>query len=239
MIPYFIVFFICFCFTLLDFSTNNKTAKNLLIGIYGLIIILFSSLRWETGTDWENYLFAFYVINNNSKIGYSGYELLYETFVYLSSILINKYTFVLFTTAAALYLLTLSSIKKYSYYPLFSFLLLLSYSINASGFGYRQDLAIAISFCSFYFIVNNKLFLFLIFIFIANLFHQSALIFLPAYWVAKINWNNTKMLVFVMLLVIIYFVSNKLFKLFTFIIFSLFKISEVSSMNSFEFFIIK
>lgn len=207
MIPYFIVFFICFLFTLTDFSTKSKNIKTLLIVGYGVLIVFFAGLRWETGTDWENYVFAFYVINNNSNIGNSGYELFYEIFVFLSSIIIKKYTFILFTTASTIYLLTVSSVKKYSPYPLFSFLLLLSYSINSSGFGYRQDLAIAITFFSLYYIINKKVYHFIILVIFATLFHQSAIIFLPAYWVANINWNRKKIVIFFFFLTIIYILS--------------------------------
>jgi hypothetical protein len=209
MIPYFIVFFTCFIITIIDLFLKNKKVSNILVIGYGLIFIFFAGIRWETGTDWENYVFAFYVINNNPKLGNSGYEFFYEIFVYLSSFLVKKYTFILFTTATTIYLFTLSSVKKYSPYPIFSFLLLLSYSINSSGFGYRQDLAIAIAFFSFYFIIKNQLFLFIVTIFIANLFHQSALIFFPSYWIAKINWNTKKILLAILLLSFIYFISNK------------------------------
>jgi hypothetical protein len=208
MIPYFIVFFICFLLTLFDFSTKSRNVKNLLLIGYGVLIVFFAGIRWETGTDWENYVFAFYVINNNTKLGVSGYELFYELFVFLSSTLIKKYTFILFTTASTIYLLTASSVKKYSPYPLFSFLLLLSYSINSSGFGYRQDLAIAITFFSLYYIINNKVYHFIALVIIATFFHQSAIVFLPAYWIAKINWNRKKILILFFFLTIIYFLTN-------------------------------
>ena len=208
MIPYFIVFFICFLLTLFDFLTKSRYVKNLLLIGYGVLIVFFAGIRWETGTDWESYVFAFYVINNNTKLGVSGYELFYELFIFLSSTLIKKYTFILFTTATTIYLLTLSSVKKYSPYPLFSFLLLLSYSINSSGFGYRQDLAIAITFFSLYYIINNKVYHFIALVIIATFFHQSAIVFLPAYWIAKINWNRKKIVILFLFLTIIYFLTN-------------------------------
>lgn len=210
MIPYFIVFFICFLLTLFDFSTKSRNVKNLLIIGYGILIVFFAGIRWQTGTDWESYVFAFYVINNNPKLGNSGYELFYELFVFVSSALFKNYTFILFTTASAIYLLTASSVKKYSPYPLFSFLLLLSYSINSSGFGYRQDLAIAITFFSLYYIINNKVYHFIALVIIATFFHQSAIIFLPAYWIAKINWNGKKIVFLFFILTVIYFLTNSI-----------------------------
>ncbi len=207
MIPYFIVFFICLIFTFIDFSTKSKTRKNLLIIVYGLLFIFFAGIRWETGTDWVNYLWAFNTINSVSHGG-SGYEYLYELLLRFSSSLSNNYTLFLFLTALIIVSLTSKVLKKYSPYPLFSFLLLLSYSINSSGFGYRQDLAIVIVFFSFYYIIDSKVYYFIALVIIATLFHQSAIIFLPAYWMAKINWNRKKIVILLLLLTIIYFFTN-------------------------------
>ena len=207
MIPYFIVFFICFLFTLFDFSTKSRNVKNLLLIVYGVLIVFFAGIRWETGTDWGNYLWSFNTINTVSH-GESGHEYLYELLLRFSSSLSKNYTLVLFLIATGIFTLTSNVLKKYSPYPLFSFLLLLSYSINSSGFGYRQDLAIAITFFSLYYIINNKVYHFIALVIIATFFHQSAIIFLPAYWIAKINWNRKKIVVLFFILTVIYFLTN-------------------------------
>ena len=50
--------------------------------VFGDYNCFFARLRWETGTDWKNYLVAF---NNipNIKFGESGYEVFYEILVRL------------------------------------------------------------------------------------------------------------------------------------------------------------
>jgi hypothetical protein len=203
MIPYFFIFFTCFIFAILDLSVKNNAFKNGLLLVWGCIIIVFSGFRWETGTDWENYLAAF---NNipNLRLGESGYELFYEILIRISSQFSNEYTLVLFLTAIVIYSCTYFTLKKFSPYPIFSLLLLLSYSINSIGFGYRQDLAIALTFFSFLFIVKRQFFFFLTFIVVATLFHQSAIIFLPAYWIAKFAWNKKSVMILSLFGVLLY-----------------------------------
>jgi hypothetical protein len=202
MIPYFIVFLIGVLFAVLDLFAANKNLKIAMILTYGFIIIIFAGLRWETGTDWENYLTALTNVQN-VDYGQSGYEFGYELLLRFASSLSNKYTLVLFITAIFIYSFTSGLLKKYSPYPLFSLLLLLSYSLNASGFGYRQDLAIALTFFSFHFIVEKKLIWYLFFIFLAIMFHQSAIIFLPAFWIARINWNKKSLFILISFIVLI------------------------------------
>ena len=209
MIPYFVVFFICFLFTLFDLFVKNKTLKNGMILFFGGIFILFAGLRWETGTDWDNYLNAFNSIQN-AEFGESGYEFFYELLLRFSMLLSSKYTLVTFLTAIIIFTLTTTTIKKYSPYPLFSLLLLLSYSINSIGFGYRQDLAISICFFSTYFILKRKLFLFFSLVLIATLFHQSAIIFFPAYWVSRFVWNKKTIIYLTILIIIFYFLISKI-----------------------------
>jgi len=209
MIPYFIVFFICFFFTLIDFSTTNKNVKSFLIVGFGLIIILFSGIRWETGTDWGNYISAF---NNleNIQTGESGYELLYELLMRFSLSIQSSFSFFLFISAFLIFFLTSFTTLKFSTFPIFSILLLLSYSLNSSGFGYRQDLAIALTFFSFIFVVKRQLFLFLLFVLIASLFHQSAIIFVITYWIYNFNWSKKSIIFSLIVLLILTFLVIKI-----------------------------
>lgn len=209
MIPYLVVFFICFIFTLLDIYLNNSSLKKLMITLFGIIIIFFSGLRWETGTDWENYLLAFNSIKN-VEVGTSGYEYFYELLLLFSSALSESYTLVLFLIATIIFLFTSSTLKKYSPYPIFSLLLLLSYSINSSGFGYRQDIAISICFFSIYYILKKRLLYFIFFVFIASLFHQSAIIFIPAYWASQFIWNKKNIIYLILFIIVFYFVISEI-----------------------------
>ena len=209
MIPYFIVFFICFIFTLFDLFVCNKSLKKIMIILFGIIIIFFAGIRWETGTDWENYLLAFNSIHN-VDIGTSGYEYFYELLLLFSSTISERYSLVLFLIAIIIFSFTSFTLKKYSPYPLFSLLLLLSYSINSSGFGYRQDIAISICFFSIYFVLKRNLLFFLIFVFFASLFHQSAIIFIPAYWVIHFILRKINILYLLFIIIFLYLLISEI-----------------------------
>lgn len=209
MTPYFFVLFVCVFLTFIDVVSRNKSLKSISFLIFCFIFLLFAGLRWETGTDWENYYSNFENMDN-FNFGESGFEILFECLVRFSKLILDSYIVVLFITGFVIILLTAITLNRYSPYPVFSYLLLLGYSINSSGFGYRQDLSIAVIFFSLYFIIKRSLYMFLLTVYIAMLFHQSAIIFIPAYWIYNIKWNK-KILIYTLLsITVLYFGLSKI-----------------------------
>lgn len=190
MIEYIFVFLLLILLVFYDFSSNKIQNKKSLLYFIGIIMILLAGLRWKTGTDWENYLYYFDSQVRDSIIGKSGFEFFYESYIRLFTLFTKNYSWVLISTACIIICLTYKSIIKYSPYPLFSIYLLYTYSFNSSGFGYRQDLAIAITTFSIVFVYKRKFLPFVIAVVIATLFHQSAIIFIVAYWIPFVKWNR-------------------------------------------------
>ncbi len=83
-------------------------------------------------------------------------------------------------------------------YPALSMLLYMfpSYFTGDSG-QMRQAVGMGIILTSFYFIKKRNLMMFLIMIYLAMGFHKSSVIFIPAYWLVKINLNPTRILILV------------------------------------------
>ena len=190
MIEYIFVLLFLIGLVLYDFSTHNSQNKKPLIYFFGFIMMLLAGLRWNTGTDWDNYLYYFEYQVRDSTLGESGFEYFYELYIRFFTFITNNYTWVLISTAFIIIFLTYKPILKFSPYPLFSLFLLYTYSFNSSGFGYRQDLAIAITTFSIIFVYNRKFLKFVFFVIIATFFHQSAIIFVFAYWIPFIKWNR-------------------------------------------------
>lgn len=73
-----------------------------------------------------------------------------------------------------------------------STLILLTLYFRFTLSGLRQTVALAIVLIAFHYIVEEKKFPFVGLVLLAFLFHSSALIFLPAYWIAKlkIGWKQ-------------------------------------------------
>lgn len=81
------------------------------------------------------------------------------------------------------------AIKKYSPSIILSIIFLLLTSYNQSIYILRQHLSIAVLLLSYEFIINRKLFKFLIVCMLATLFHTTALIWIPVYFVYGIRNN--------------------------------------------------
>lgn len=94
---------------------------------------------------------------------------------------------------AAIALLFAAAFSWYVYrnsrQPWISVLMLLTLFFSFTLSGLRQVMALAVVFCAYECIKKQNLKCFLIAVLIAYMFHSSALIFLPAYWVAKLKMN--------------------------------------------------
>ena len=82
------------------------------------------------------------------------------------------------------------SIYKYSFIPWLSILLLLITNYNMSMFVLRQFIAMVICHNLFDYIINRKMFRFLIGVIIAFSIHQTAFIFLPLYFIYPITLSR-------------------------------------------------
>lgn len=210
MTIYFLVLFILLLFAIVDFHYGGKKSKIKIQILYivGFIIFIFAGLRWQTGTDWNNYFFYFRSVDQ-LEIGRTGFEFFYELLARIVKFIFGNYQFMLLITAVLIITFTYKTIGEFSPYPIFSVFLLYTYSLNSSGFGYRQDVAIAICIFSLYFIYKRNLKQFLLCVLIAFLFHQSALIFIPVYWIYKFKWNVKFIAAISLFTILFYFVFSR------------------------------
>ncbi len=200
MVIYFILYILIFICALFDLFISDKPKQvslAILISL-GVIMTLFTGLRWNTGTDWFNYQYYFATIETIPFLK-SAMEPGYELFVRLFKLLISReYSPFLLFFSFCIIASTYYFLDRHSPYPIFSVFLLLSYSLVGSGFGVRQDIAICITLLSFSYIQERSLVKFASLVVLAAMFHNSAIIFLPAYWLYTFKWNTT----FVMICVV-------------------------------------
>ncbi len=111
-----------------------------------------------------------------------------------------------FTLISAIITITgkLAVFYKDSKYPVFAILLFLipGYFIADSGH-MRQALGMTMCVISFKFIKERKVWWYLLCIYIAYGFHKSTIIFLPAYWLATIPMNPSRIFYSIMICVIL------------------------------------
>ncbi|HTO38187.1 MAG TPA: EpsG family protein [Brumimicrobium sp.] len=170
---------------LLGGSFTNRRTQSYLVIAFGFILFILAGFRSiSVGTDTEHYKQYFDIIE-------SGYFLPVEVgWVYLNKLIIflgGDFQSLLIVTSAITIFPIVYILRKYSYAPMFSLFLYYNlyiyfYSFNIS----RQTLAVTLVFVAIVFLLKNKSLLYLLFVGIATLFHTTALVALPLFFVNRI-----------------------------------------------------
>lgn len=159
----------------------------IMASILYLVIVLQVGLRWETGTDWSSYYDHFLnttdieMVFLNSLI---GFELGYGLFSFFIRGLTDNYTIFLLLHAMLYYFLIFKANNRLSPFPFLSLLLFYVTNIGVLGSN-RQLLALAICLYALRFIIEKKSVKFFILVFVAFLFHTTALLFMVYYFLNR------------------------------------------------------
>ena len=162
-------------------NTINRNKKSIFFLIGIILLICHDGLRWETGTDWEDYYNAF---DRSLIFDFDDFEIGYVVFMRLIRSITDNYSVFLIVHAIIVYVLMGITIRKYSPMPTLSLFFLYGFMLPLLGMN-RQYLSLAICLLSIIFIFQRRLLPFLLCIFFAFLFHKSALLFLPAYFLNR------------------------------------------------------
>lgn len=188
MTIYILTFLLFSVFSFVEVRTNiTERNKQVLYTIIFLYLIFQVGLRWETGTDWVPYYKHFLAAGSFEKIFVDvllGFEVGYGYFVYLIRSFTDSYTFFLIIHALVYYFLVFKANRILSPYPIISMFIFYTSTMGILGSN-RQLLALAICLFSLKFILEKKRVLFLLCIFLAFLFHTSALFFIVYYFLNR------------------------------------------------------
>lgn len=187
MFYYIVLLFIVLLLEFFDSKVKNN--KDLFFKICILIIILFSGLRYYIGWDYKAYYdtIAFGIDTNI----YSKREWLNYSLINITRNLFWPEFYFMFTSFVSIFLIG-KTIKKYSVDKWMSIYLYLTFPLfflNSLSV-IRNFMAIAITVYSTRYIIDRKLFRFIIAIIIAAGFHQSAYIAILLYPIANIKLNK-------------------------------------------------
>lgn len=200
---------------------RSPGAKKLFFFFVVLQLSIISGLRaYSVGWDTENYV-LFYKEAASLSIsqiikGSFDIEKGYIIFEYLvAKISKNPSTF--FLILSGIYMLMIGKlIYKFSADPIYSFILFISLGYFAfSMTALRQTLAIAVVLMSFKFLVERRFFPFLFYVLLASTFHISALVFLPAYWIARIQYTKLYGVLSFLAIPLAFLLKGKIFTLIT------------------------
>ena len=183
---YFIIFSFFAIMIILD---NRKIAIPLqkIIILYSFLTFwLMSGLRWRTGTDWVAY-HDYFVYRNTYKdfMNYLSFEYGFKLLNWLVKSFTSSYSFFLLLQGFFIISLKYLRLLKDSNFIIFSILIYFA-SFLGDIFFVRQSIAISICvYWGIHFIKEQKFIPFMLIIFIATLFHSSAVAFIILYFLNK------------------------------------------------------
>lgn len=185
MLIYFVLLFVVTLSVYLSQKTSNRAARFLLFFVALACLVLVSGLRSsDVGTDAGGYARGFARTAEVTESQGTRLEIGFSLLSKLSKLIYDDYL-VLFTFVAAIVALCfLIGIRRLSVNPAVSIFVLLTSGIFYFSFnGMRQGIAIAVLFPATGFIYYRKLWAFLVCVTVASMFHISAVMFLPTYFI--------------------------------------------------------
>lgn len=203
-------------------STDSKRKKYIIL--ISFFLILFSGLRsWDVGlnSDTRHYNFIFETVKAtpwndiiDNLVQFSGKDPFYNLFQKSFQVLTGSYQLFLLLVA----ILIFSSFAGFIYknttqvrHAAIAFIFYIGYFYGFYSLtGIRQVLATAFLIWSFEFIKSRKLIPFLLLNIIAALFHISALVFLPMYFIANIRRHKLLISLAVLGFPIVFYFKNQL-----------------------------
>lgn len=186
--------------------------SNIFLVLTGMILILFSGLRGGFTSDYQSYVNLFDFYNKFSLSQIFHYQFGQE----IGYVLLSR--FVGFFTDSSIPLMLLAAaitivfffveIKENSEYVWLSVLFFVTIGQFYTSFNLiRQILAVAIIFAGSEYLYKKKILKYIIVILIASLFHKTALIMIPFYFILNLKFSWKKMVItfFGLLLIIMNF----------------------------------
>lgn len=223
---YFIVLALCILLTFtaqkLDFAHDNvlsfkrvyhSRSTKIFFALTAAVLIFVSGFRYGVGADYWAYYRngAFYsstLLDSVKQLSEPGLKLLYLIVrCFTKESIVPLFFFALLTISLMLVTLYRSTDKLLLAMLLFLFLGCWHDSFNAV----RQCLAAAIVFCGLRFIKEKKFVQYLLVVFVAFLFHRTAIIMIMAYFIFNMKYSLRNIILVVLATAIVLFAYDRLF----------------------------
>lgn len=180
---------------LLVLIRKTKFSQKLFLFIVTVQMVAINGLRHvSVGNDtlrYERSFFSTQQIDSFTKLKAIDYEFGYQMAQKIVSLFTESFNVWLFIVAFFVYILLGKFIFRYSKSFFFSYLLFIGMGFfDFSLSGIKQTIAIIIILYSYKYILSRNFVKFLTMILFASLFHLSAVVFLPMYFLSKIKWKR-------------------------------------------------
>jgi len=202
MLPYFIILALVMFLIYVNKSENSSIeVSGISIFLSFLILTLFAGFRSSNiGTDTNNYVSLFNELKYIYQLDYNSGKSIEKGYLFFQEIafFISKDYWSLLTLIALLCVAcNFIVIKKLSMNIQLSIFIYITLGEYFGFFnGARQGMAVAISAISLLYIIKKDFIRFAVCIFIASLFHRSAMVFFPFYFILRIPFTIKNALIF-------------------------------------------
>jgi len=192
------------------FLPKTKKWRSIYVFISACLLVLTMGFRHYTCfIDTVGYVQRYWSLSGMSFIDITYNIPKDVSFWYLSKIINGvsggNYTIWLLILALSYVIPVSLLLKKYSNDLLYSYIIFFSLGFFAfSMTGLRQTLALSIIVISFIFLINGKLFSFVLLVILASLFHKTALIFLLAYPTTMVRFDKKIFYCYIIALFVLY-----------------------------------
>lgn len=208
-----------------------KNKEKIFLTIAFIEMLLFLGLRDITiGTDLKNYIPYFNFFKNTTWNGIFLLDL-ERGYIILNKIisLFGGENFFLFIVAIICLAGVYISIKQYSqnyFFSIFIYITMQFYIFLFSGL--RQAIAFSIIWISLKYVIERKLFKFILFVLIASTFHKSAIICLPIYFIATKKITLKYFMFFMWTLIVAFVFKGEIVNLITRYVYSNYDLTKFS-----------
>lgn len=192
-----------------DFSKRSSLIPKFLLILFTLQLIAIQTFRgFNVGNDVERYVSYFILSSDGSGLSYR-YEEGFKMLVYVLSSITSNPTVFLGVVSCLSLIPFMYFVAKESKMPYLSLMLYIAFNFYAFTFsGLRQSIAFGLVFLSFKYIHKRNIKVFVLLCLAASMFHSSALLFVPAYYIFNVKLD-TKKYFMIILASILVFISRK------------------------------
>lgn len=182
------------CAVQVPLEQPNRSIQPFLFAVVAITLVF--GLRVDVGADYFNYIDIYERVGRGERSP-RGIETGYFFLNYLLNAFRLPAESAIFVSFAGTFAMLYSATRKWSKNVAISLIVLLAFGVIFSSTNLvRQSIAFAICTLTLGYIRDRRLFMFLLTMGIAFLFHRSALLFLPAYFITRYRIPMTAWLVF-------------------------------------------
>lgn len=200
------------------FELKGHKYKRYVIVFWCIFFTLFGGLRWNMGSDWDQFYYHFQQSSWKNIFSYdrygNGQELLEPGYVFLNVLvksLFSKYYVFNTIVCGFLQFTNYKFVYKFSpKRPLLFYGFIVFTSMNF--FPVRNGLSMGFVFWAMMAIYERNIIKFLIFSFLASSIHYQCILIFPMYWIGKIKLNNLVYVAIFILVVILRYILENLFR---------------------------